>query len=188
MKVERLDEFKIKVTLLENELYQYGLDYESLNYSNEPTKQLVEDILLYLHDEENFVRSGHRLMIKSLPDKNGGCILFFTLLNSDSPPESREISPVVLMIEDSDSLLALLKRLSKIGNKESFSSSLYIDSDIYYFTLTNDNGDISADIISILLEYGEIVAQGKLAFSIINEHCKLIGSDILSHYRSSKNP
>lgn len=80
MKTELLNPTKLKITFENEELEEYGLSFEELDYSNTKTRRVFSDALARAKKETGFDYSGSRLFIEVFPERKGGCSAMFTKL------------------------------------------------------------------------------------------------------------
>ncbi len=81
IKIKALSDEKISVTLTENDMRDFDITYDELDYSNIETRRVIWTIL----DEAarvlgKRVNIENRLLIQAAPTDDGGCFLEFTQL------------------------------------------------------------------------------------------------------------
>ena len=75
-----INDSKLKVTLTSNDLSEFSLDADTLDYSNAETKKMFWDILAKAKRSAGFCTDGHRVLVQLYPSRAGGCEMFITKL------------------------------------------------------------------------------------------------------------
>ena len=86
MEIIMISDCKLKVMLGEDDLKQFEIKAEQLDYSNTETKRMFWDILNRAKHQTGFDTDGQRVLVQLDPSKHGGCEMFVTkigLLPSD---------------------------------------------------------------------------------------------------------
>lgn len=81
-----INENKIKVMLSEEDLDEFEIDAEEMDYSNTETKRMFWDILSRAKHSTGFDTDGQRVLVQLYPSRKGGCEMFVTKIGllSDS--------------------------------------------------------------------------------------------------------
>ena len=82
-----INENKIKVMLTEQDLKEFEIDAEDLDYSNTDTKRMFWDILSRAKHSTGFDTDGHKVLVQLYPSRHGGCELFVTKIGELCPAE-----------------------------------------------------------------------------------------------------
>lgn len=88
-----ISENKIKVMLTEEDLREFEIDAEELDYSNTDTKKMFWDILSRVKHSTGFDTDGQKVLVQLYPSRHGGCEMFVTKIgalptsSNDSPSE-----------------------------------------------------------------------------------------------------
>ena len=91
MEIIMISDCKLKVMLGEEDLKQFEIKAEQLDYSNTETKRMFWDILNRAKHQTGFDTDGQRVLVQLYPSKQGGCEMFVTkigLLYSENEEES----------------------------------------------------------------------------------------------------
>ena len=90
-----INENKLKITLTENEMKEYGLDENEFHLSLAHTRSILNKILHNSPNITGFERTNdnEKLLLQLYPEKNGGCELYVTrLCLDDECDETEDIS------------------------------------------------------------------------------------------------
>ena len=194
MEIIMISSSKLKVMLGADDLRQFELNADQLDYSNTDTKRMFWDVLSKAKHQTGFDTDGQRVLVQLYPSKEGGCEMFVTkigiLCSSDSfecrenkgDDKCHEIiyknkknsSFSVFSFESTEDMISVCRRLRLIGYIGE--SSAYFDekgkaylflSDIEFDELT------PPDEFSFILEYAKPENLQKLNY-YFSEHGKLI--------------
>lgn len=89
MQIERTAENEIRVTVDPADQKEYGVTYESMNFSDPRTRRFCEQIALLVCFREHLPERCDRLTVRAVRSEGGDLILYFTL-----PPEGSEVREV----------------------------------------------------------------------------------------------
>lgn len=191
MKIERISENMIKVTISLSDLEERNIDLESLNYNSPATQELFWDMMEKAEIEFGFNVSDSQLVIEPVPDTDEGFIITITRLDEDGDFESihkyiknrfkksdlrvkkksRKVcsTAAVYSFASFDDLCLLCKEINTLYCGE---SSLYKYGNTYYLTLTRSNFTVAnTKLFDILLsEYGHKVKNSNFYEGYLNEH------------------
>ena len=178
-----INEEKLKVMLEQNDLAEWDISVEALDYSNPDAKCVFEEILQYARERFGFDTSGHKVLLQLYPSRDGGCELFITKLPrlKSGEQEKKEIceqkESIAFGFEKLSHMLAVCNRLA---DKE-----FYVESEAWadengkwYLILSGTDVSLLDELpfpsdISFISEYGE--AQSPRALSLyLGEHAKSI--------------
>lgn len=192
---------KIKVMLTEEDLREFEIETEELDYSNTETKRMFWDVLSRAKKLTGFDTDGQRVLVQLYPSRQGGCELFVTkigtLCDADENCPTKKRAPIfsekISFDEDTqnprktktthaafsfDSLkniIAVCRRLSKIEYSH-FSSAYIGDDGRYYLILKNvDVSGYTLDKYSFLFEFGNIESYEATA-AYLAEHSKKLAT------------
>ena len=176
-----ISENKIKVMLTPEDLDEFDIDADELDYSNTDTKRMFWDILSRAKHCTGFNTDGQKVLVQLYPSRHGGCEMFVTKIgvlhptHTDCPAES-QYPPIItenithggekvnrfekkqyatFKFESLSIMLSVCRALHKIGYSEE--SSAYIsEDDRLYLTLlgVDTSGYEPLDKYSFLTEYG----------------------------------
>ena len=177
-----INENKMTVMLSVEDLEEFEIEADELDYANTDTKRMFWDILSRAKHSTGFDTDGQRVLVQLYPSRHGGCEMFVTkigiLTNADCTcdegteeealfTEKITVRPrtergrlskkqlTAFGFEKLDFLLTVCKRLSHLGyNGE---SSAYIgDNNRFYLFLGEyeQKGYTCADKLSFICEFG----------------------------------
>ena len=177
-----INDFKLKVTLDRDELSDFSLNADTLDYSNAETKKMFWDVLAHAKHSVGFSTDGHRVLVQLYPSKAGGCEMFITklgLLQGDCyaetcisegsegkkrvlhcKPSHKKHSNTgrtgVFGFDELSSLLSVCRRLRDIGY-DGHSSVYRCDKKIYHLFLDglDQYSFMPPDEFTFINEYGK---------------------------------
>ena len=194
-----ISDSKLKVTLTSDELSDFSLDADTLDYSNAETKKMFWDLLAHAKHAVGFCTDGHRVLVQLYPSKSGGCEMFITKLgllpsncaSNEYALEHGEAKQVlhckpshkkhsgdgrigVFGFDEISSLLSVCRRLRDIGY-DGNSSAYRCDKKRYHLFL--DGLDtfsfMPPDEFTFITEYGKSEIAEAMSY-YIEEHAKPI--------------
>lgn len=158
MKIEKISENMIKVTISVNDLEERNIDLNALNYNSPAAQELFWDLMEQAEEQFGFNLSDSQLIIEPLPDTNEGFIITITRLDEDGDFESiqkyiksklkksdlkvkkksRKICSTILIysFNSIDDACTLSKRVADIYSGE---STLYKCRDTYYMVISRNS-------------------------------------------------
>ena len=86
MELLRVSDNKLKVMLTKEDLNDFGIRAEDLDYGNTETKRMFWDILNLAKHTESFDTDGFRVLVQLYPSRDGGCEMFITKLGASPRP------------------------------------------------------------------------------------------------------
>jgi adapter protein MecA 1/2 len=191
MKIERVSDNIIKVTISLNDLEERNIDLSSLNYNSPAAQELFWDMMEQAEIEFGFNVSESQLIIEPTPDSDEGFIITITKLDEDGDFESiqkyiknrfkktdvrvkkkgrRLLS--TLMIYSFNCFEDLGDLCKKLQDVYSGDSTLYKYRNTYYLVLTRSSFNVSNPRIfeALLGEYGRKVANVNFYEGYLNEY------------------
>ncbi|MGI6777937.1 MAG: adaptor protein MecA [Acetivibrionales bacterium] len=198
MKIEKISENMIKVTISLNDLEERNIDLDALNYNSPAAQELFWDMMEQAEVEFGFNISDSQLIIEPVPDSDEGFIITITKMDEDGDFESIQkyiknrfkksdlrvkkkslkISSALIIYSFSsfDDLIDLCKNINELYSGD---SSLYKCNSTYYLILTR-NSYLSTNIKifdNLLNEYGNKVSNVAFYEGYLNEY----GVKIIEH-------
>jgi negative regulator of genetic competence, sporulation and motility len=141
-----INEGKLKIMLSREDLEDFELDAEDLDYSNTETKRMIWDLLGRAKRTLGFTTDGYRLLVRLYPCRQGGCEIFISRITPTEEKDKKTSSHSLTSAEKSpssrrgayvfrelDSLLCVCRRLSEIGYDGG--SRAYLGEDRRYYLL-----------------------------------------------------
>jgi len=198
MKIERISDNMIKVTISLNDLEERNIDLGLLNYNSTAAQELLWDMMEQAEIECGFDMSDSQLIIEPMPDSEDGFIITITKIDEDGDFESihkyiksrfrrtdlrlksrnnRLCSTIAIYcFQDLDDLIELCKRIIPIYTGD---SSLYRLKNHYYLLLTRNSYTVSdLNTFDVLLnEYSTTVSNVSFYEGYLNEYGEEIIAD-----------
>ena len=95
-----INENKMKVMLSEEDLEEFEVEAEELDYANTDTKRMFWDILSRAKHSTGFDTDGQRVLVQLYPSRHGGCEMFVTKIgilgSSENTCEDDNAEPPLL--------------------------------------------------------------------------------------------
>lgn len=158
-----ISESKLKIMLTKQDIEEWNISVDQLDYGNPNARAVFEDILGYAREELGFDTSGHKVLLQLYPSKDGGCELFITRLGEENvrgalKPTQLKQRQKAYSFEKLSHLLAVCKRLRLNGF--SGESSAWFDCQGKWFLLLSTDEDSELDLLpldrfSFICEYGD---------------------------------
>lgn len=202
MKIEKIGENIIKVTISLNDLEERNIDLAALSYNSPAAQELFWDMMEQAEIEFGFNAADSQLVIEPSANNEDGFIITITKLDDDSDFESiqkyiknrykksdvrvkkktRKVYSTLLIysFKSFEDLCALVKNISPIYSGE---STLYQLNDIYYLVLTRSSFTVAKPkLLEIQLdEYGKRVPNINFYEGLLNEYgTKIIEDNAVS--------
>lgn len=197
MKIEKLNDDKIRITLNMEDLKENDIDFHSFMSNPIESQDLFMDMLEKAEQEVGFVTQDYRVMIEALAMSNGNFVLTVTRIcpekqkNTYKPKKvhiKRKISnidskKVIYAFENFDEFLSYCEFLKNdiLQQIDDFSSHarLYEYGDKYYFVLEdiNMNEHLLKSFASSITEFAHFVEDSDLFESKLLEYGTVIFND-----------
>ncbi len=201
MKIEKISDNTIKVTVSYNDLEDKNIDLDTLNYDTPAAQEFFWELMEQAEEQLGFSLSDSQLVIEPVPNSNEGFEITITRIDEDGEFESihkyiksrmkksdlrikkrgRKVSSTLMIysFRKLNDVCELGGKLEKIYSGE---STLYRQGDTYYLALSR-SGLSQADLRlfgMILNEYGEKIANVNFYEGYLNEYGeKVIESNAL---------
>ena len=204
MKIERISENQLKLTLTKDDLKERDIKLEDLITPSEKTQKLFRDIMEQALDEEDFVSSENTpLMVEAVPMGTEGIMIIVTKVNnkdgkkpSDLLQQAQEMrrwkkKPLDTLEhaeeKNSDILIYSFPELDdvihvslRLDGAFKGDSAVYKNEGKYFLVLQGDTytaEESSADLELILKEYGQKHVSTPLAKYYLLEHGETLIAD-----------
>ena len=205
MKIERISENQLKLTLTKDDLKERDIKLEDLITPSEKTQKLFHDIMEQALEEEDFVSENTPLMVEAAPMGTEGIMIIVTKVNNK---DGKNKGPADLLQQAQETRRWKKKPLDKLEHTEeqnsdiliySFpelddvirvslrldggfrgESSVYKNEGKYFLVLQSDTytaEESSAELELILKEYGQKHVSTPLAKYYLLEHGETIIAD-----------
>lgn len=176
MKIELLDDNTVKIMLSKEDMEQFGITYDEMDYKNPETKRVILKLIDTVKKDASIDLSKGKLFIEAFPYADGGCILYVNILNPSGSESSKKQkssfdTPLIYRFVDLSALCAAARCLHERYDHIILKNALYLLEDAYYLSLyTYFKLD---DKVSCLLgEYGQFFGKGAVAAALVQEHAK----------------
>lgn len=197
MKIEKLNDDKIRITLNLEDLKENDIDFHTFMSNSIESQELFLDMLDKAKEEVGFVTDNYRIMIEALAMSNGTFVLTVTRLKSEKgnstykkkrvnikrKSSSVDTNKAIYCFNSFDEFcsfcdflkLHILKHMNEFTN----SISLYEYNEKYYlvFTKINVNTHLLKSFCSSISEFAHFVENADLFESKLLEYGKLIMKD-----------
>jgi adapter protein MecA 1/2 len=191
MKIEKVNDNEIKVTISIDDLEERNIDLNSLSYNSPAAQDLLWDMMEQAENEFGFNTANSQLCIEAIPDFDDGFIITITKIEEEGDFESiqkyittklkkndlkvkrknKKVYSTVIMYSFSDfeDLCALSKKMHLIYSGD---SSVYKFKNTYYLSLTRNNLTVTNNKIfeALLSEYGKRVSNVGFYEGYLNEY------------------
>ncbi len=191
MKIEKLTEDKIRITLNLEDLESKNIDLHSFMANSKETQNLFGEMLDKLEKEIGFVTKNYRLSVEAIATQAGTFVLTITRLldpNLISPKKihikrksiSNTCSTLIYKFDNFDDLCLLCEFIKKNDHLKNIVSildnvSLYYYNN-YYIVIKNINLEIEIlkNICSVFSEFGKYINNPILFEKKLQEYGKLV--------------
>ncbi len=177
MKVEKISPNKFKLTFSDEDLKDFGVDFENIRYNSEDAQELFWNLIEHADIEEEFFKDNAQIVVEAVATKNDGLTMTVTRVtdNSKKIPKIKhrkgkaekhtDISPVIFSFDEFENLVQACKYIENIFVGV---SRLYKMEGEYFLVMDAIHESVAVSVDSVLHEYGEkvlnsIVAEGKLS-------------------------
>ena len=191
VKIEKINDNKIEITLSNSELEERNLDFQSLRYNTPEAQTLFLDMMKQAEYEHGFKTANCQLFIEAASVNNGQFIVTVTKL------QERSLPPVPQKKKNSLPELRVKKKQAKVNEKiiykfDNFEqicelvkakcipldlpSTLYEYNNTFFLVLTP-----SPKTHLLILEFGEQVKDSGIAEGFLHEHGnKIIDGEVMN--------
>ena len=166
MFIEQIDENKIKVTVDVSEQQEFGITYETMNYSDCNTRKLCEEIMSKARDQVGFFVGNAKLLVEARQSSNGTVTLYLSKIPLIEK-EDEELFGQTLAFREYDDLLECSRILSDFGADITYSALYGYEKRFYLYFEIISKPSKAEHILSSLLEYAE---KTRLADGFLSEH------------------
>ena len=122
MEIIRINDKKLKITLDDGDMEQYGLSAETMDQGDAETRRVLWRILDEAKHSEGFDTADDRVLIQAYPGRRGGCELYVTRI---AIPKLTGGRVRIYPFSDAESLFSACRHLSALQAK--YESALYCE-------------------------------------------------------------
>lgn len=167
MKIDLLENGCLKILLTEEDLRDFNLTFEDMDYNNEITRSALHQLLDTARRETGFDSSGS-LIIEALP-VDGGCMLLLTPTGGKRHVRmKRVVGPYIFELDDADTVLRLARSVGE-NTPPMFGSSLY-RFDKRYRLVLYPGAPLTREMGNLLGEFARPAGEGDVAAAYTAEH------------------
>lgn len=177
MNIEAIENNRIIVDLSLKDMTELDITFEDMDYSNIETRRVIHIILDKARDTlHKDIDPTSRLIVEAIPKLSGGCLLFFTIMDSASTQRLLQIKKESrLLTYEFESIDNLFDLASVLNGNFPFDSQLYSDGKKYRLIIQPSIG--FSDIKQLISEYGALISKKELSVAHIKEHWKVLIRD-----------
>jgi len=184
MKIEKINDNKIKVTLSTGELKERNLDFQALRYNTPEAQTLFWDMMKQAENEHGFKTSNCQLFIEAASINDGQFIVTVTKIQEKAlppAPQKKKLPMPELKVrkkstvksENSiykfDDFEQICELISSVSIPADTPSSLYEYNGSYFIV-----GKTSKQLHLIISEFSEVIKDSIAIEGILGEHGKKI--------------
>ena len=189
MKIERISENQLKLTLTKADLAERKIKLEDLISPSERTQKLFRDIMEQALDEEDFISENTPLMVEAIPSGGDGIMIIVTKVNNKEKhtdedlrrwkkkpmdtlahQEEKNSDILIYSFPSLDDVIGVSLRLDGAFKGE---SAVYKNDGKYFLVMQGDTyttEETAEDAERILKEYGQKHISTPLAKYYLLEH------------------
>ena len=188
MKIERISENQLKLTLTKADLAERKIKLEDLISPSERTQKLFRDIMEQALDEEDFISENTPLMVEAIPSGGDGMIIVTKVNNKEkhadedlrrwkkkpmdtlAHEEEKNSDILIYSFPSLDDVIGVSLRLDGVFKGE---SAVYKNDGKYFLVMQEDTyttEETAEDAERILKEYGQKHISTPLAKYYLLEH------------------
>ncbi|AEY64914.1 adaptor protein MecA [Clostridium sp. BNL1100] len=187
MRIEKVNENVLRVTITLNDLEERNIDISSLNYNSPAAQELFWDMMERAEEEYGFASADSQLVFEASPENEDGFVVTITKIDSDGEFESiqkyikskyknsdlrqkKKKSKVcstlnIYCFDSIEDLCQLAKRIYPLYNGE---STVYRFKSSYYLLLAGSSSSPQLEII--MDEYSAHVGNANFFEGYLNEY------------------
>lgn len=152
MNIEQINTDKIKVTVDESDQKEFGVTYESMNYSNSNTRKLCEKIMAVANKQIGFCACGAKLLVEARRSLNNTVTLYISRIPND-PADKHEYFCQTVCFEDVNALLDSCRLFQKIEQEIQTSDLMEYENKYYLYFEIYSTAEQAKKLLLNLLEY-----------------------------------
>lgn len=172
MKIELVDENRIKAVLSCYDILELNFDVSMLGENNAEAKTIMEDILKKADERFGFYADVDKIFVEAVPSAKEGYVIYITKSNEELSTTKRESNAfVVLSFIDFETL-----RMAVEAYTEAFFGSvdLFLLDGRYYLVFDSSYEKERERVAVIMAEFGDRIIDSAMLTAILNEYGKLI--------------
>lgn len=196
MKIEKINDNKIRITLSNSELEERNLDFQSLRYNTPEAQTLFFDMMKMAETEHGFHTANCQLFIEAASVNGGQFIVTITKLHDKVLPPIPKKKAMVpeLKVKKKPLILNLIYRfdsfeqICELANAHllplTLPAALYEYNNVYFLAVKTDSMEKEQlkKTNLIISEFGELVQDSEMTDATLSEH----GNRIIKQYALKK--
>ena len=183
MKVEKISPNKFRLTFSDEDLRDFGVDFDNIRYNSEDTQEIFWNLIERADIEEDFFKDDAQIVVEAVATKNDGLTMTVTRVSAPSkkmpkirqkkekPKKHHDISPVIFSFREFEDLIQACKY---VENMFVGISRLYKMEGEYYLVMDAIHESVAVSVDVVLHEYGEKVLNSKIAEGKLSEYGELL--------------
>lgn len=170
MYIEQIDKDKIKAVVDEQDQREFGVCYETMNYSDDATRRLCEKIISIAKQKNGFRTDNSKLLVEAKPNINGSVTLYISRIPIFADNDDEYLCQTV-RFGDPDAFMKGCEVFAAHPD-DIITDALYeYEGCLYLYFELYTSYDTARRLLRNLLEYSERTA---LSFAWLDEHTKKI--------------
>lgn len=176
MTIESIDQDRIKVTVDRTDQLRYGINYETMTYSDINTRRLCEKIVRAANRKIGFTVDNARLLVEAKQDAQGTVILYLSRIpyEEETDEGKEDYFCQVVRFSDSSSLLDAVSLFSSVRELLVYSSLYEWDRSFFLYFEIYSTHRTANRLLRDVLEYGQRTLISKIW---LDEHAVCISRD-----------
>lgn len=183
MKVEKISPNKFRLTFSDEDLRDFGVDFDNIRYNSEDAQEIFWNLIERADIEEEFFKDDAQIVVEAVATKNDGLTMTVTKVSDPSKklPKIRQkkekskkyhdISPVIFSFREFEDLVQACKYVENIFVGI---SRLYKMEGEYYLVMDAIHESVAVSVDIALHEYGEKVLNSNIAEGKLAEYGELL--------------
>ncbi len=182
MKVEKISPNKFKLTFSDEDLKDFGVDFENIKYNSEDAQDIFWELIERAEIDEDFFKNDAQIVVEAVATKNAGLTMTVTRMTDvkklpkirnkrGKPPKYTDISPLIFSFADFEDLVQACKY---VENLFVGISRLYKMEGEYYLVMDAIHESVAVSADAVLQEYGEKVLNSTIAEGKLSEYGDLL--------------
>lgn len=180
MDFQMVSDNKIKITLKREDMQKLDINYSEFDYSSMNTRRIIWTLLCEAKNSLAVdIDLFSKMMIEVLPEKEEGCIVYFTLLEEDACCGQSKImirknmKPCIFEFTSVEELMSALEGLGSFPQDTLNDSELFL-MERHYRLILNTVGRSTVSLPDYFSEFGSYIGEGNAIASYTREHGKML--------------
>jgi adapter protein MecA 1/2 len=166
MKIEKINDYKVKITINSFDLEQRNIDIDDLVYNSPKAQDLFWDILYQAYVEQGFEVKDEQLIVEAIPNSRDTFVIIITksrnkqllkpgttkFIKGTDPKKSVKSKEYNFCFDDLEDVICLCKRIIDSYRGD---SSVYKHDGLYYLVLKPYDTYANISVEAIAEEYGQ---------------------------------